>query len=117
MDEIGNSILKTIAKMMGPAVGDDYFNPDLIWNINAAFSRLCQLGVGSTVPEPFKITGPDEVWDDFIDEGNQEDVKQYIWLKVKMVFDPPTSTAIKAAYDERIKELEWTLREVAEVGY
>ena len=46
-----------------------------------------------------------------------EETKQYVWLKVKMVFDPPTSTAIKAAYDERIKELEWTLREVAEVGY
>lgn len=117
MDEINNSILKTIAKMMGPAVGDDYFNPDLIWNINAAFSRLCQLGVGSTVPEPFKITSDKETWDEFIDEGHQEDTKQYIWLKVKMVFDPPTSTAIKAAYEDRIKELEWTLREVAEVGY
>lgn len=117
MDEIGGSILKTIAKMMGPAVGDDYFNPDLIWNINAALSRLCQLGVGNTAPYPFKITGPDEVWDDFIDDGHQEETKQYIWLKVKMVFDPPTSTAIKAAYEERIKELEWTLREVVEVGY
>lgn len=117
MDEIGNSILKTIAKLLGPAVGDDYFNPDLIWNINAAFSRLCQLGVGSTVPMPFKINGEEETWDDFIDEGYQEDVKEYIWLKVKQVFDPPASTAVKAAYDERVKELEWTLREVAEVGY
>lgn len=117
MDDYNGSILKTIAKMMGPAVGDDYFNPDLIWNINAAFSRLCQLGVGNSAPTPFKIDNEDAKWDDFIDEGHQEDVKQYIWLKVKMVFDPPTSTAIKAAYDERIKELEWTLREVAEVGY
>ena len=75
MDEIGGSILKTIAKMMGPAVGDDYFNPDLIWNINAALSRLCQLGVGNTVPYPFKITGPDEVWDDFIADGRDQAVR------------------------------------------
>ena len=46
-----------------------------------------------------------------------EEVKQYIWLKCKQVFDPPGSTAVKAAFDERVKELEWTLREVAEVGY
>lgn len=117
MDETNDSILQTIAKMMGPAVGDDYFNPDLIWNINAALSRLCQLGVGSTAPYPFKITGAEETWADFIDEGQQEEVKQYIWLKVKQVFDPPTATAVKAAFDERVKELEWTLREVAEVGY
>lgn len=117
MDEYNGSILKTVAKMMGPAVGDNYFNPDLIWNINAALSRLCQLGVGNTAPDPFRITGEDETWDDFIDEGHQEEVKQYIWLKVKQVFDPPTATAVKAAYDERVRELEWTLREVAEVGY
>lgn len=117
MDEYNNSILKTIAKMIGPGVGDDFFNPDLVWHINAAFSRLCSLGVGSDISEPFRITGEDESWDEFIDEGHQEDVKEYIYLRVKMIFDPPASSIVKQAYDDRLKELEWILREVAEVGY
>lgn len=117
MDEINNSILKTIAKMIGPGVGDDYFNPDLIWHINAAFSRLCQLGVGRDIGTPFRISGEDDTWDDFIDEGHQEEVKEYVWLRVKKIFDPPASGTVKQAYDEREKELEWLLREVAEVGY
>ena len=117
MDEINDSILKTIAKMMGPSIGDDYFNPDFIWHINAALSRLCQLGVGMTAPEPYHITGEGNKWSEFIEDGQLEEVKQYIWLKVKQVFDPPTANAVKAAYDERIKELEWLMREVAEVGY
>lgn len=117
MDEINNSILKTIAKMIGPGVGDDYFNPDLILHINAAFSRLCQLGVGKTIGTPFRISGEDETWDDFIEEGQLEDVKEYIWLRVKLVFDPPASSIVKQAYDDRKNELEWLLREVSEVGY
>lgn len=103
--------------MVGPGVEDDYFNPDLIWHINAAFSRLCSLGVGKTIPVPFKITGTNEVWTDFIDDGHQEDVKEYIYIRVKLIFDPPASSIVKQAYDDRAKELEWILREVAEVGY
>ena len=112
-----NSILKTIAKMVGPGVEDNYFDPDLVWHINAAFSRLCSLGVGRDVGVPFKIEGPDEEWSDFIDDGHQEDVKEYVYLRVKLIFDPPASSIVKQAYDDRVKELEWILREVAEVGY
>ena len=118
MDEYkSNSVLKTIAKMIGPGVGDDFFNPDLIWHINAAFSRLCTLGVGYDIGTPFKIEGPEDTWDDFIEDGHQEEVKEYVYLRVKMIFDPPASSIVKQAYDDRPKELEWILREVAEVGY
>lgn len=117
MDELENSILRTISKLMGPGVDDDFFDPDLIIHINSAFSRLCQLGVGKSIGVPYKITGPENTWDEFIDDCYQEEVKQYIWLKCKMVFDPPTSSTVKAAYDERIKELEWTMNSVSEVGY
>ena len=57
-EAVPESILKTIRKMVGPAEDYTYFDTDLIININSAFSRLCQLGVGPS--EPFKITGEEE---------------------------------------------------------
>ena len=110
------SILKTIRKLIGPSASYEVFDTDLIIHINAAFSRLCQLGVG---PEtPFHITGEDEYWCDFgLPDGYQEEVKQYIYLKTKLIFDPPASSAVQNAYQETINMLEWTLREVSRFGY
>lgn len=109
------SILRTIRRMMGPSEDYEYFDSDLIIHINAAFSRLCQLGVG---PEtPFKIYGVEEEWTDFIDDGQLEDVKQYVFLSVKNIFDPPASSSVMTAYKEQIDKLEWLLRETAHFGY
>ena len=110
-----HSILRTIRRMMGPDEDYEYFDQDLIIHINAAFSRLCQIGVG---PEtPFRITGTEETWDMFMNEGYQEEIKQYIYLSVKLIFDPPASASVINAYKEKIEELEWLLREVARFGY
>ena len=71
------SILKTIRAMIGPSASYEVFDTDLIININVAFARLCQLGVGPE--QPFKITGETETWNDFMpaDELSDE-VKQYL---------------------------------------
>ena len=110
------SILKTIRGMLGPDEDYEHFDNQIIPHINAAFSRLCRLGVG---PErPFKITGIDEVWSDFIDDGYQEEIKEYVFLKVNTVFDTSTiNSSVLSAYNERIKELEWELNDVGEIGY
>lgn len=109
------SILKTIRGMMGPDEDYEYFDAQLIIHINAAFSRLCQIGVG---PErPFKITGIEECWTDFLPDGYQEEVKQYIFLSVKNIFDPPASASVMNAYKEQIDKLEWLLEETARFGY
>ena len=109
------SILKTIRRMMGPDEDYEYFDQDLIIHINAAFSRLCQNGVG---PEtPFHITGTEETWSMFMDEGYQEEIKQYIYLSVKLISDPPASASVMNAYKEQLEKLEWLLREVARFGY
>lgn len=112
----GESILKTIRGMIGPDEDYTHFDQQLIVHINSAFSRLCRLGVG---PEtPFKITGETETWSDFIEDGHQEEVKEYIYLKVKTVFDTSTiSSSVLSSYNERIKELEWELNDVGELGY
>lgn len=111
-----DSILETIRGMLGPDEDYEYFDSQIITHINAAFSRLCRLGVGPELP--FKITGTDETWSDFIDSGYQEEVKEYIFLKVKTVFDTSTiNSSVLSAYKERIKELEWEMNDVAEIGY
>ena len=111
-----DSILKTISHMIGPSEDYTYFNTDLIVHINAAFARLCTLGVG---PEtPFMITGPEETWDDIgIAPGYMENLKQYVYLKVRYSFDPPSNTVLVEAIDKQIKELEWLMNSVAEIGY
>lgn len=110
------SILGTITHMIGPSEDYTYFNTDLIIHINAAFSRLCQLGVG---PErPFHITGAEEEWSDFIDDpGYMEDVKQYIYLKTRLSFDPPGNSFLVDSIEKQVEKLEWLLNSVAEVDY
>lgn len=109
------SILKTIRRMMGPDEDYEYFDTDLIIHINSAFARLCELGVGPE--QPFYITGTEETWDEFIDSSFCERVKQYVYLSVKNIFDPPSSSSVMNAYKEQIEKLEWLLKETAVTGY
>lgn len=113
--EVSDSILMTVRQMIGPSASYDVFDLDLIISINAAFSRLCQLGVGPEIP--YKITGPENTWDEFMDDGYQEEIKQYIYLKTRMIFDPPASATVAKSYEDQIAMLEWTLKEVARYGY
>jgi len=114
-EAVPESILRTIRKRMGPEEDYDYFDTDLIININSAFSRLCQLGVGPSTP--FKITGEDECWTDFMPDGYLEDLKNYVFLKTKLIFDPPANTSVQNLYKEEIDKLEWLLREVSRDDY
>ena len=109
------SILRTIRKMVGPAEDYTYFDTELIIHINAAFDRLCELGVGPEIP--FSITGEEEVWSDFTDDGQQERIKQYVYLMVKVIFDPPQNASVLTSYKESIDKHEWLLKENAAHGY
>lgn len=110
------SILRSIRQRIGPSAEYDVFDTDLIVNINTSFSRLCQLGVG---PEtPFRIYDDTAIWDDFQTEDKiMEDVKQYIYLKARLIFDPPQSGTVINMYKEEAEKLEWLLKEVSEFGY
>lgn len=105
---MSNSILISIKKLLG--ISSDYtaFDTDIIININSTFMILHQLGIGPE--EAFKITGEKERWDDFIeDEDNLEAIKSYIYLKVKVIFDPPLNSSVLEANKQMISELEWRL--------
>lgn len=101
------SILIEIKKMLGLMADDETFDVDVIIHINSAFSRLNQLGVGPA--ERFRIQGSNETWDDFWGEKTHlMEVKDYIYLQTKLMFDPPTG-GILGNYEAQITKLEWLL--------
>lgn len=102
------SILTSIKKMLG--VAEDYteFDEDIITHINSVFLNLTQLGVGPE--EGFMIEDDTAVWEDFIDDIIQlQAVKTYMYLKVKLLFDPPLSSSVTESFTRMIAELEWRL--------
>lgn len=102
------SILTSIKKLLGPTEEDTSFDVDITIHINTAFSRLRQLGVGPA--EGFRIIDKKDEWGDFIgDSETLENVKTYIYLKTKLVFDPPSNSAVLESMKQQIAELEWLL--------
>lgn len=103
-----NSILTSIKKMLGIEEDYEHFDNDIIMHINSVFSILTQLGVGPS--GGFYITGKNEVWTDFTSSvGKIEIVKSLIYLRVRLLFDPPQSSALIESINNQIKEFEWRL--------
>lgn len=102
------SIFNSIKALLGPDADYDVFDQDIMIFINSALATLTQLGIGPD--EGFRITGPDETWEDLLgDSKDLDSVKQYIYMKVKMAFDPPSNSFVMTAYEEACKEFEWRL--------
>lgn len=102
---IEESILLSVKKSLGLPPEVDQFDPDLIMLINSVLNFLTQLGVGPV--KGFEITSRDDVWDDFLDgDKHLNMIKSYVFMKVKLVFDPPTIGSVLSAYQETVKEYE-----------
>lgn len=108
-----DSILTSIKKMLGIDEEYDCFDTDIILHINSVLMILTQLGVGPS--EGFIITDKTATWEDFLkDTKKLESVKSYVYLKVKLLFDPPLSSAVMDATNSLIRELEWRLNVAGE---
>lgn len=106
--EITESILTSVKKLLGIDEAYNHFDSDLIMHINSVFSILTQMGVGPA--NGFSITGNSEKWTDFADEPDKFSfVKSYMHLKVKLLFDPPLSSAVIESINRQISEFEWRL--------
>lgn len=103
-----DSILISIKKLIGISEEDTSFDTDLIIQINSALFHLSQIGVGP--PSGFIIYDSSSTWSDFtLDATNIESVKTYVYIKVKILFDPPSSSALIDAYERQAKEIEWRI--------
>lgn len=101
------SVLTTIKKMLGIAADYKSFDTDIIIHINTVLLTLNQIGVGPKTP--VYIKSDMETWDAVLgDHKDLEAVKTYIYLKVRMLFDPPSGGALDAM-NRQANELEWRL--------
>lgn len=109
-----SSILISTKKILGVAEEYTAFDPDIITHINSSFSVLNQLGVGPT--EGFGIEDETAEWTDIGIPANQLSmVRTYIYLKTRMLFDPPNTSFLIEAMNKQIEELEWRLNVFREV--
>lgn len=110
MDEtrVDDSILLSTKKSLGLDPSMTHFDSDIMMCINSALNILTQYGVGPI--EGFSIDSEKTTWEEFIGEETRLNmVKSYIYLKTKVMFDPPTVGALVSSYSEQIKELEWRI--------
>lgn len=108
MAEATDSILDMTKKALG--IDSDYtaFDIDVVMHINSVFLTLNQLGVGPL--EGFAIQDSETTWEEYtVDDLNLNAVKSYMYLRVRLLFDPPTTSFTIEAMDKQVKELEWRL--------
>lgn len=103
-----DSILNNVKKILGIAADYDAFDTDIIVHINSAFVTLNELGLGPE--EGFMIEDSTAVWRDFLkDDMRLNNIKTYLYLRVRILFDPPTTGFTLTALREQTQELEWRL--------
>lgn len=111
---LNDSILLSVKKMLGIPAEHTQFDPDIIMDINSTFTILNQLGVG---PEGgFSISDDTTTWSEYTIDQMLNSVKTYMFVKVQMMFDPPTSGIVLQAKKDIIAELEWRLNVQVDPG-
>lgn len=113
---IEDSILLSVKKKLGLDPTLTQFDPDIIMAINTSLNILTQLGVGPV--EGISISSENDTWDQLIgDEIRLNMVKTYVWLRTRLIFDPPTTNALLASVKEQIEEYEVRLNYQVDPDY
>lgn len=113
------SILTSVKKQCGLEADYEHFDPEIITHINSVFMTLNQIGVGPA--EGFVVEDEEQTWGDFLgDRTNLQKltaVRTYVGLKVRLIFDPPASSALLESMKRLADEYEWRLNVQAETQY
>ena len=100
------SILNSTKKLLDIFSEVEAFDTELILHINSVLSALVQMGIGPS--EGYAITNADNTWSQFLgDDKRLESVKTYVFMRVRLLFDPPSNSSVIQAYENQIKEFEW----------
>jgi len=102
------SILTSVKKVLNIDASYTAFDEDILMHINSVFSILTQLGVGPSTG--FAIEDDTVTWDAFLGtDPRLSNIKTYVYLRVRMLFDPPTTSYLIDAMKEQIRELEFRM--------
>lgn len=108
-----DSILNSVKKVLNIPVDYPAFDQDIIMHINSTFSTLHQLGLGPS--DGFMIEDNSTMWDAFLlGDARYMSVKTYMYLRVRLVFDPPTLSFVQDSMQNQINQLEWRLNVLRE---
>lgn len=105
------SILESTKRLLGITPEFDGFDADILAAINYSISVLNQLGVGE---KGFYVKDATSKWDDFVDETEYPSVRDYVYLKTRMVFDPPSTSFALQSTEKILAEMEWRLNNSAD---
>lgn len=110
-----DSILNSVKKMLGIQEEYEAFDKDIIMHINSVFMILNQIGVGPS--KCFSISDSSSSWDEFKQgDDTLESVKSYMYMKVRLIFDPPQSSVVMESINKVINELEVRLKVAADLS-
>lgn len=110
---VNESILTSVKKRLGIVEEYEVFDEHIIMDINTVFGILNQLGLGK---DYFTIQDKSSKWTDFLgDTKKLEMVKTYMYMKVRMMFDPPAGSASEAMKNA-IDELEFRIQVTVDPG-
>ncbi len=108
MADINESILNSIKNLLGITAEYDVFDTDIVMHINSVFNTLSQLGLHPT--GGFQIEDETDTWADYIEDQKLfNSVKTYVYLKVRLLFDPPTTSFAIESFSKQIAEYEWRI--------
>lgn len=109
---MNDSILNSVKLQLGILPEYTVFDQQLILAINTAFSILHQLGVGPK--DGYAIEDESNRWDEVVTKQSLNMVKSYVFLKVKLLFDPPATSFVLDAYNKQLAEMEWRINSEVE---
>lgn len=105
---MSDSILASTKKALSVSPDYEVFDQDVIMHINSVFSTLHQLGVGPDAG--FMIEDDSTTWDTFLQgDPRLNHIKTYVFLRVRLLFDPPTTAYLVEALKTQMQELEWRI--------
>lgn len=111
--KVDDSILMSVKKLLGMDPEEfDQYDADIMLHINTVIETLNQIGVD--MPEGFYVSDKTALWSDYLNKSKYSEIKgsikSYIFMKVRLIFDPPTNQSVINATNETIKELEWRIK-------
>lgn len=112
---MNESILTSVKKLLGIVEDDENFDMDVIIHINTYLNHLNQIGVGV---KGFTIQDKTAVWSDFLgdDVSRLQAVKTFVYIKVRLIFDPPNSSYVASELNNAVKEIEFRLNAEVDPG-
>ena len=113
---MADSIFNSVKKVVGLLGDDDSFDEDILLHINSVVSTLRQLGL--SIPADFYVRDDVQTWQNLLGEFRDLDlVKSYMTMKVRLMFDPPSSSFGLKSMEEMVKEYEWRINVLTDQPY